>query len=358
MAHALNNASHGSAASELGIAVGTNRLQTSLTRHATINAFSFYRPGSIAPSGTYDITTLTAPSNNDKLGDFRGYNHSAQEPYPFDVYPTGKNWGPGGTTMSLTFQIYTNEWNLDEVTGGSTPYITIRYYLTSKTRTAGNGTGGSRTYTAAVTMTSNTPPTGHTNNQTTKQASGSQLVTDASFPTSLLTTPDDILYCDLYISDASGNQVARFGTVQSDGYVNISTHEQQAPLIYISGLAPTPWPTGVTYTAIYPVISTSNGACNDDSPLAGGTIGTNPITFYFGLHGQRSGTKSIGATSVTIRITYDGGTRDVVLGTVVHNSKTQVVSTLPTGKTWAYDKDVYISCIAATFASTPTETSC
>ena len=80
MAHALNNASHSSAAAELGIAVGINRNQTTLTRYATMNKWSFYRCGSISPNATTKLMELTHPSNNDKLGDFRGYNHSAIVP--------------------------------------------------------------------------------------------------------------------------------------------------------------------------------------------------------------------------------------------------------------------------------------
>jgi len=344
MAHSLSTASHTSAASELGISVGTNRAQTTLTRHANMNMWSFYRVGSIAPTGTYDLTTLTAPSNNDKLGDFRGYNQSALEPYPFDVYPSGKGWGPGGSTMSLTFQIYTYEWNLVEMLSGSTPYITVRYYISSKTRTAGNGTGGVRTYTTAITMTANSPPTDHTNDQLTKQASSSQLFTDANFPTSLLTTPDDVLYCDLYISDGSGNQVARFGTVQSDGYVNISTHENANP--FVDGCAPniTP-PSG--YTNGFPVVTNSSSGKNGVD-FAETQSDTGYGTFYWYLAGLSGSTwyrlgNVSAVANLVIKNPEGGSTQNTTqifnstLNSAGSSSNESASGTLSTSYSWNWD---------------------
>jgi len=216
MAHSLTTASHTSAAAELGIAVGANRQQDTLTRHATINAWSFYRPGSIDPNVTTKLIELTAPSSNDKLGDFRGYNHSAFEPYPFDVYPTGNYWGPGGTYVEFVFQLYLYELNLREITSGSVPYISIKYYMSSANRNS--KTGAVRTYTVVATETSNSPPSGHTNSQTQRPASSSQLITDSNFQAAYLATPDDIVYCDLYISNSGGTEIARFGTTQADGH--------------------------------------------------------------------------------------------------------------------------------------------
>jgi hypothetical protein len=232
MAHALNNCSHTSVCAELGISVGTNRTQTSLTRHASINKWSFYRSGSIAPNASTKLVALTAPSNNDKLGDFRGYNHSAATPATPNDFTN--NWGPGGTTITMSFSITVGEMNIREITSGSAPYITVKYYLSSANRSA--KTSVQRTFTTAFSETSNSPPTGHTNNQTTRPANSTQIVSDTAFPASLLTKPNDIVYCDIYISDSGGNEVARVGSATTDSYVDVSTHELANP--FVDGCGP------------------------------------------------------------------------------------------------------------------------
>ena len=347
MAHSLTTASHSSAAAELGISVGTNRTQTSLTRHATINKWSFYRPGSIAPDGSYYVQ-LTAPSNNDKLGDFRGYNHSAFEPYPFPVYPSGKTWGPGGSTISLTFQVYVEETNYRKLYSGSQPYITIRYYMTSAARDARSG-GHVRTYTTTLSETSNSPPTGHTNNQTQRPASASQLITDSAFPTSYLASPDDVIYCDLYFSDISGNEVVRFGSTLSDGHVDIDTHENQQPFVDCVG----PGQTSPTYNPIYIVVTNSSSA-KDGADIAA-TFGSSSYPgLYWYLVGLSGSTwYRIGSINVTVTLRIynpEYGTSGATLQntTTMLNGNLNVAGSssnqnhssggsLASGYTWAYD---------------------
>jgi len=294
MAHSLTTASHSSACAELGISVGANRTQTSLTRHATINKWSFYRPGSIAPNAS-DFVTLTAPSANDKLGDFRGYNHSATAPYtPADF---NVNWGPGGTYATFEFLIYLNELNIKELFPSSTPYITVKYYLTTTARDSQTGALAD-SYTVAVALTTNSPPTGHTNNQTQKLASSTQLVSDTTFQVASIVSPNDIVYCDIFFSDSSGNQVVRFGSALSDGHVDVNTHERQYPWVDSVGTCVTRSGYTGCHTEINNVASSCTGA---DVALI---VGSTAYSFYLRAVGIASGTYNINPTNCTVRIRH------------------------------------------------------
>jgi len=347
MAHALNNASHTSACAELGISVGTNRNQTTLTRHATMNKWSFYRSGSIAANVTTKLMELTAPSNNDKLGDFRGYVHNAIVPtIPADY---DRYYGPGGSSFTITFAIFTEQWNLRETSSGSIPYIIIKYYPTASDRT--NGTNLIRTLSTLVSETGVTPPVGHTNDQTAKQASASQIIIDTF---DVIDVPGGgILYCDVYIGNNGGSTVyGRFGAVVGDSHVDISIFENQNPEIIVSGTV-SGMPSG--YTVGFLVISASSWRCNDDSPMAGGSIGSPDIDFYIGVHGIfSSSTRSMLCTSVVFRIAYDGSTKDVSLGNISNTIKRDAADTLPGGKTWVYNKDATITWVSGTVSTTYT----
>jgi hypothetical protein len=342
MAHALNNVSHSSVITELGASWtgGSNDVDNSaLVRHASITQWSFYRPGALSVHGTTKLVTRVAGTSDDKLGDFRGYNHTANTPTtPSDF---DRNWGPGGTTISLTFVTYVEEWNLRETTSGSVPYISVRYYLSGTNRT--NKVSAVRTYTVLASETSNTPPTGHTNNQTQRPASASQIVTDANFPTSLITKPDDVLYVDIYISDISGNEVARFGAAQTDGHVDVNTHEYSNP--FVDGCGPNIG--GSPFTTVFPVVTNaSNGKNGVDFTESNGS--TTYGTFYWYLAGLLSGTwYRIGSISVTASLKIynpEGGslqnTTTILSGAlnVAGASSNQSASgTLSSSYSWAWD---------------------
>jgi hypothetical protein len=293
MAHALNNVSLTSVCSELGITRGNDRTLTSLTRHASINKWSFYRPGSIAPDGS-DYIQLTAPSNNDKLGDFRGYNHSAVTPYTPADY--NNVWGPGGTYVTFTFLVYLNELNIKEIFPSTTPYLSVKYYMSSSNR---NSQASSvRTYTVAVSLTSNSPPSGHSNNQTQKVASASQLLTDTLFQSGFLTNPDDVVYCDIYFSDSSGNQVARFGSTLADGHVDVATHERQTPWVDSVGTCVSRSGYTGSRTEINNLASSCTGS---DVNLS---IGSSSYSFYLRAVGISSGLYNINPTSCTVQMVH------------------------------------------------------
>ncbi|MHC4647890.1 MAG: hypothetical protein ACYTBJ_20700 [Planctomycetota bacterium] len=292
---------------------------------------------------------LTAPSNNDKLGDFRGYNHSANTPTtPSDF---DRNWGPGGATISLTFVTYVEEWNLRETTSGSTPYISVRYYLSSSNRNS--KTSAVRTYTVLASETSNTPPTGHTNNQTQRPASASQVVTDSSFPTSLITKPDDVLYVDIYISDISGNEVARFGAAQSDGHVDVDTHEYANPFVDACGPNWTPQPSGYTFVAV--VVTSGSGVKNGvDFVESNGS--TSYGTFYWYVYGLKSGTYyRIGSSTVTAVLRIPGGTDTTILSGALNSagasSNESASGTLSASQQWAWDDEADVVLTAANWST-------
>lgn len=317
--------------------------------YASQNPLSFYGPWTLGVDANKN-PIINYGSNNYRLGDFRSYNHAAasQAANNFTQY-----WGPGGTEFDLTIVCLPGELNVLDADPNAI-YITYNAYLSSANRAAETSRHDRDINSALFTDISGTKLANHIRNQDDK-IHATHIDTFVGMQISGLSTPNDIIYLDTYFSDISGNRLVNLGSV-AGGYTDITTHERQPPEIFASGNISSP-PSG--YTVIYPVLAASSGRCLDDDPLAGGTIGTTTIAFYFGFHGiYGSETRSVEATSVTIRITYDGETKDVVLGTVDHNAKSSVSTSLPGSKTWAYDKDATISVVAATFASTPNYYTC
>lgn len=351
MALAANNITVRLVNTELGSPFGATPNDITvkdICAYASQNPFSFYGPWTLGVDSN-KTPIINYGSNNYKLGDFRSYNHSAATPAAANNFT--QNWGPGGTTFDLTIVSFPYELNVLGANANA-QYITYNAYLSSANRAA-ETSRHDRDINSALFSTI-TALAGHIRSQT-QRIQSTHIDTFVGMATAGLSTPNDTIYLDTYFSDASGNRLVNLGSV-SGGYTEITTHEKEDPEINVSGNISSP-PSG--YTVIYPVLATTSGNCLDDSPLAGGTVGTTTIAFYFGLHGiYGSETRSVEATSVTIRITYDGSTKDVVLGTVSHNSKSSVSTTLPGSKTWQYDKDATISVVAATLAATPNYATC
>jgi hypothetical protein len=243
--------------------------------------------------------------------------------------------------------------NIREITGGSSPYITVKYYLSSSNRDA--KTSVQRTYTVAFSETSNSPPTGHTNNQTQRPASGTQLVSDTAFPTSLLTTPDDIVYCDLFVSDVSGNEVARFGTVQADGHVDVDTHEYTNPFVDACGPNYSSPPSGYTFVAVLVTNSTSN---KDGVDFVESNGSTTYGTFYWYVYGLKSGDSHyyrIGSSTVTAVLRIPGGTDTTIhtgaLNAAGASSNESASGTLAASQTWAYDDEADVVITSANWST-------
>jgi len=355
MAHGLTTASHTSVCAELGISVGTDREQDTLTRYASMNKWSFYRSGSISANATTKLVELTLPSSNDKLGDFRGYNHSANAPFLYDGYPDGLYYGPGGTSFDFTTIVYTEELNIWELTGGSTPYIVIKYYPTATDRT--NGTNVIKTTSTLVSSTSNTPPTGHTNNQTTKQASASQIINDTFLVSDI--PAGNVVYLDVYIGNNGGSTIyGRFGSSISDSYDNITISENQNPTLdggsfYVGSL-----PGG--YTNMFPIIhSASTPVCTDS--ILTQTNGDTTYDFWLCMKGvYGTGTRVRQVTSCTVKLKVGGSDATIATSQALgYTSKTRLTGTIPAGLSdgnFSYNEDWTVEVESITWASG--ETTC
>lgn len=315
--------------------------------YASQNPLSFYGPWTLGVDANKN-PIINYGANNYRLGDFRSYKHAAASQAANNFT---QNWGPGGTEFDLTIVCLPGELNVLDADPNAI-YITYNAYLSSANRAA-ETSRHDRDINSAL-FTTITALAGHIRNQTSK-IHATHVDTFAGMQISGLSTPNDIIYLDTYFSDISGNRLVNLGSV-SGGYTEITTHERQDPEIYTTGNISSP-PSG--YTVIFGALAVTSGNCLDDDPLSGGTIGTTGISFYFGFLGIYGvETRAVEATSVTIRIEYDGETKDVVLGTVSHTAKSYVSTTLPGSKTWAYDKDAEITIVAATFASTPNYVTC
>lgn len=324
MAHALNNASHTSACAELGITRGNDRTNSSLVRHASVTPWSFYRPGALSISAGKFITRV-AGSNNDKLGDFRGYDHGALTPYLYDGYSGGLYYGPGGTSFTFTTIVYLEQLNVREVTSGSVPYIIIKYYPTSGDRTA--GTNVIKTLSTLVSETAVTPPAGHTNNQTAKPASASQIINDTFLVADI--PAGNIVYLDVYIGNNGGSTVyGRFGTVIADSYDEITIIENLNPTLNGGGnVSPPP-----SWTTAFPIIhSASTPVCTDS--ILTQTNGATTYSFYLAMRGVDGIVQRIRrVTSCTVSLKVGGVSATIATGQALGwTSKTLISGTIPAG---------------------------
>lgn len=338
MALGTSNINITSICSELGISVGNNRTFTSLTRHASINKWSFRRPGSISPNTSTKLIELTAPSNNDKLGDFREYNHSATAPNVEGDYT--HKWGPGGATTDLQFTITPSQLNIKEI---GYDYYTFKLYSSSANRAS--KTSPIKTEIVSIDYSAVSAPPGHTNNQTQKPDSP-QVIDITAVSTSYST-----IYMDSYISDISGNEQARF----DDSYTDITMIEYEQPLMRATqlidsgdlpaGNSPDGFPWTVTgsrfqiYTASTP---------KDSSSDVNQTFGSSSYSFYWTvvLADTNSNFYCAGVSSIDLRTYLDDGSmsHDQAIDTSTSNTdpttQRQSSGTI-SGASFAYD-DVWI----------------
>jgi len=347
MALGNNNITTSLVNTELSSPYTNDILVKNLCAHANAgNIASFLGPGTLAVDASKNVYWV-APVSDYKLGDFRGYNASATAPSASNNFT--QNWGPGGSSVNMSLTSLPQSMNLFFIDSGATR-IYYKAYLLSGTPGRAAETSLYDSQLSTVLTSAVTPLAGHTRTQTTKPQHP-HIQVFSNFDTSGLDTPNDYVYMDTFFADTGGNRVVNFGNAIANGYTTITMHEYQNPQILSSGLGPTPFPAG--YTTIYTVIASTSGSCLDDSPIAyGGSIGGTNITFYVGMHGIYSTTtRNVAATNFRIRITYDGSTKDVNTGTLSSSTKKYVSTTLPGGKTWAYDKDATITIVSCTYGS-------
>jgi hypothetical protein len=323
---------------ELGSPYTTPRLVSDLCKHANAgNVFSFYGPGTIIVDANKNAVWV-APSSNYKFGDFRYYNASATTPTPASDFT--QDYPPSGSTVNASITTLPQDMNLFFINSGATK-IYYKGYLTEANRIAESSPYISQL--SAVLTSSFSALAGHTRTQTSKpQSPHIQTLSGISIP--MPTTPNDYLYLDTFFADVGGSRLVNLGTSVAGGYTTITMHQQQPPYAYASG---TTTPPG-GYTAAFPVIDSVNTKCTDSDPTF--SVGTSGIDFYFGLVGIFGGTnRSLDCSSIVIRITYDGSTKDVDLGALASGSKEYVSTTLPGGKSWAYDKSAAITVVSKTY---------
>jgi hypothetical protein len=317
----------------------TNMLLSVLAAHANAgNIASFLGPGTLGVDASKNVV-WTAPSNNYKLGDFRGYNRTATAPSASNNFT--HYWGPGGSTTNVSITSLPQDLNVLFVDSAATN-IHYKAYLSTTNRSAETSLYDSL-YTA-WNSTSKTPLTGHTRQQTSKPSSP-HTQTFTGFDTSGLTTPTDYVYMDTFFANTSGTRIVNFGNAVANGYTTITMQENQQPYAYASGN--TSPPSG--YTTAFPVIHTSSTTCTDSDPTY--SVGGTGISFYVGINGIYLGsTRHLGCSACTIRITYDGSTKDVVVGSISSTAKKYVSTTLPGSKTWAYNKSAAITVVSKTYS--------
>lgn len=305
-----------------------------LCNDSGIKKYSFYRSRPIELDGSLNVVLSTAPTTDRKLGDFRRYNHTPLTPKAANDYT--QNWGPGGLTMTVSLNTFIERLNIKELIPSTTMYFTIKFYLSSANRSA--ETNVKRTYTVLLTLASETPLTGHTNNQTQAPASSTQLVVDTAVPTDNgLVSPDDIWYCDTYISDISGNALLRF----DDGYTEVNTHEVANPITSKAWGNWTPVPSGYTFVAVAVTDSSSNNSGVDFAE----TIDTTYGLFYWFVYGLKgSNYFRLGDAVVTAVLRIAGNTDTALLTAAALNtagvsSNQSDSGTLANSETWAFDDE-------------------
>ncbi len=307
------------------------KVKADLCNAGNIDKWSFYRPQPIQANTSTKLVELgTIPTTDRKLGDFRRYNHSPLVPKAAVNYT--QNWGPGGATMSVTLATFIERLNVKELVPSTTMYFTIDYYLSSANRAA--KTSRQRRVTILVSLSAETPPTGHTNNQTQAPSSSFQLLTDSGIPTAILTKPDDVLYCDTYISDLSSNELVRF----DDSFTDVFTHERQNPFTDAYGPNRAPVPSGYTFVAT----AVTDGASNNSGVDFAETIDTTYGLFYWFVYGLRAGTfYRIGSATITAVLRIPGNTDTEIhngaLKVAASNSNESDSGTLADSATWAFD---------------------
>lgn len=339
MAHAADNCSHTSVCAELVITRGNDRTNSSLVRHASVSKWSWFRPRPISANATTKLVEIDSTSDNDKLGDFRSYNHSAVAPsLPSDWQ---QNYSGTPTAETLTFNININELNIYELSSGSDVYYVFKAYLSTSDRTNGTNQFGSTT-SVLVPRTTTTIPTGHTNNQTYKADSSSQQI-DVDIDTTSLNKPNDIVYYDVYLgSNGGGTVYARF----DDSYVDVTMWQYQTPYIAARGIPDLSPPTGYSQ---FEVCCTDASSTQCSSAVENMTQGTTNATFYHSQRGLRNSTpieyRRVASTGTTVRLTITNA-RDgtgypkyvTILSSGSYGTSSNVYyNTTSLGHTWQWD---------------------
>jgi hypothetical protein len=225
MALGNSDITHLGAKSESGQSGTTDNLNSAIVGYSSISPYSFWGPGALSVDANKDIV-ITPPPNNEKLGDFRQYNHTASTPSGGPGLTT--KWGPGGTTASFTVAV-----NVEQLNHGSfavpPTHIRLNFYLSTADRAAETNLHYGLT-TILTTGTSHTIPLGHTRALTSVyKMSSPQQISVTSFPVTGLSKPD-IVYIDAFLCNSGGSRLVNLPTV-SGGYSTMNIDEYTYPTI-------------------------------------------------------------------------------------------------------------------------------
>jgi hypothetical protein len=294
-----------------------------------LNKYSFYAPGSLAVDASKNVT-LTPPTSNYKLGDFRSYNDSALTPSAQVDYT--QNWGPSAADFDFAVSWFPQNMNIKAFVEPA-DYVTMDFYPTSLDRT--NETNLIKRQCASILYDDIIPLAGHTR-QVTKQAYSTQApVWVYSYPTGGLSDPDTSIYMETYISDLTSVKKINLG-IRNNNYTTIKFHKNQIPYIYGGGNVPY-HPSG--WTSVFPEVSISSTPVCSFAPQLDMTFGSSTIDFYIvarGIYGLQQ--KIIDVTDCSVMLTIDGSTQKLYSGPISYSAGTHIDTTLSiSGGTWAYD---------------------
>jgi hypothetical protein len=335
---------------------------TGLVGNGALNKFSRYAPGTLGVDASKNIT-LTPPTSDYKLGEFRRYSHTTAKP-TFQILSAQTHYS-GTTTMTIVQPIAMNELNLqmfpsNGINTGVTPnqyHLRINMYSSSTDRT--NESNVLQTfYPIAVNMVAHTPLTGHSRQPSyvmNTGASGNLItLTNVNCGSGTVTRYFDFFFCDQFGS----NRLVNFGN-KSDGYVDIEFREYVNP--YLQGGATVTAPAGTT--AAFPELHTASSPKCAVTNNVNMTQGSSSYTFYMGMHVISGANTYLYSTtaSVNVRMTRVhptlGSENKIIASNIAfaNNAKTQFTSTLSgwttLGNTWNYDEVVTISVESANWAT-------
>jgi hypothetical protein len=309
--------------------IGSNSNAVSeLVGASGLNKYSYYAPGSLSVDTNKDIV-LTPPAADFKLGDFRSYNHAATAPAVQADFTQG--WGPSNSNFGFNISLKYEGLNINSFADPAT-HVTVKIYASASDRTAESNPKHTQYF--AISFTSDTPLPGHTRQSATKPATtGWHTLAVTNLDYSWLSDPNTTAYCEMYMSDSSGNRKINFGT-RANNYTTITFHKAQLPYIQAGSYLSTK-PSG--YTVVFPEIHTASTACAETDPIQM-TWNDSGFTFYVKARGVYSSEQRIlELTSCTVRFNINGSYQTIYTGALSYNQGTYITGTLTIGDgVWHY----------------------
>lgn len=351
MALGLTGITVNAVCTELGITPSVERDWTELTSHANINLWSRYAPGALGVDANKN-TTLTAPTSNVKIGDFRLYNQNSNTPSVNG--PSQANY-TGSGSISVVLAALPEQMNVWEYADPADAYnFKIYKTIANRTSEASALVVGSGDPVKALTFSTTTPPTGHTRSET--KIVGSTQVSDSigySSVTNGFATPNQNLYGDCFLSASiTGVRKINLGASVSGGYFSFIAHQQQDPYVTATGNITPPPSTPGTWTAAWIAIHDSSVSCDETNNI-NQTWNSSSYSFYIKILGIYSVLNyRINTTDCDVYLTHDGGKQLIHSGALSQNGL-QVSGTLQNSNTWSYDEVGYVTIENVTFGTSP-----